>query len=154
MWPNGTSNVYRIGHKGKVDLKYVKSSKGGNYYPEHLPVVDLSNMPLTPPMSNAASNMSPLTFVLGERVKVSLELELLKAMQEGHGGWNPKMIDVIDRVGCVHRITEKGDVRVIYDNGVKWTFHQAALTKVPLFQAGDSVVVTKNVAHLTEQVGY
>ena len=80
MWPNGTSNVYRIGHKGKVDLKYVKSSKGGNYYPEHLPVVDLSNMPLTPPLSSLASNTSPLTFVLGERVKVRYDGEILNSV--------------------------------------------------------------------------
>lgn len=36
-WSNGTTNVYRMGHKGKVDLKYVSDVQGGFYYKEHLP---------------------------------------------------------------------------------------------------------------------
>jgi hypothetical protein len=38
-WPNGTSNVYRVGHNGKVDLRYVTDAVGGTYYREHLPVL-------------------------------------------------------------------------------------------------------------------
>uniref|UniRef100_A0A8C2L9G3 E3 ubiquitin-protein ligase MIB2 n=1 Tax=Cyprinus carpio TaxID=7962 RepID=A0A8C2L9G3_CYPCA len=36
-WSSGTTNVYRMGHKGKVDLKYVSDVQGGYYYKEHLP---------------------------------------------------------------------------------------------------------------------
>ena len=36
-WSNGTTNVYRMGHKGKVDLKYVSDVQGGFYYKDHLP---------------------------------------------------------------------------------------------------------------------
>jgi len=36
-WSNGTTNVYRMGHKGKVDLKYVSDGQGGFYYKDHLP---------------------------------------------------------------------------------------------------------------------
>lgn len=32
----GTTNVYRVGHKGKVDLKYVQEGEGGFYYRDHL----------------------------------------------------------------------------------------------------------------------
>ena len=35
--------------------------------------------------------------------------------QEGHGGWNPKMEMVIGMTGIVHRVTEKNDVRVSFD---------------------------------------
>lgn len=35
----GTTNVYRIGHKGKVDLKYVQEGDGGFYYRDHLIVL-------------------------------------------------------------------------------------------------------------------
>ena len=35
-----------------------------------------------------------MTFSVGDKVKVILEEEVLKAMQEGHGGWNPKMAEV------------------------------------------------------------
>lgn len=33
-------------------------------------------------------------FNVGDRVKCTLEVEVLKAMQEGHGGWNPRMAEV------------------------------------------------------------
>lgn len=36
-WVDGTTNVYRVGHKGKVDLKCVGEAAGGFYYKEHLP---------------------------------------------------------------------------------------------------------------------
>lgn len=36
-WADGTTNVYRVGHKGKVDLKCVGEAAGGFYYKEHLP---------------------------------------------------------------------------------------------------------------------
>jgi hypothetical protein len=35
----GTTNVYRIGHKGKVDLKYLQEGDGGYYYRDHLIVL-------------------------------------------------------------------------------------------------------------------
>lgn len=38
-WVCGNINVYRVGHKGKVDLKYVRDGMGGNYYRDHLPVL-------------------------------------------------------------------------------------------------------------------
>ena len=34
------------------------------------------------------------TFNVGDKVKVVLDKEVLKVMQEGHGGWNSKMADV------------------------------------------------------------
>lgn len=33
-------------------------------------------------------------FQQGDKVKCLLELDILKQMQEGHGGWNPKMAEV------------------------------------------------------------
>lgn len=36
-WADGTTNVYRVGHKGKVDLKCTVEASGGFYYKEHLP---------------------------------------------------------------------------------------------------------------------
>lgn len=38
----GLSNVYRVGHKGKVDLKYVQEGGGGFYYRDHLIVLGSS----------------------------------------------------------------------------------------------------------------
>lgn len=36
-WADGTTNVYRVGHKGKVDLKCIADAQGGHYYKDHLP---------------------------------------------------------------------------------------------------------------------
>lgn len=33
-------------------------------------------------------------FKVGDKVRVDLEMEILKIMQEGHGGWNPRMAEV------------------------------------------------------------
>lgn len=38
-WTTGSTNVYRLGHKGKVDLKCSQEASGGFYYREHLPVL-------------------------------------------------------------------------------------------------------------------
>lgn len=69
--------------------------------------------------------------VQGDKVKVGLDAELLKIMQDGHGGWNPKMEEVIGKVGTVFRVTERGDIRVKYEGqDTIWMFHPGALTKV------------------------
>lgn len=36
QWSNGNTNVYRVGHKGKVDLRCLDGVKGGTYYKDHL----------------------------------------------------------------------------------------------------------------------
>lgn len=33
-------------------------------------------------------------FQQGDKVKCLLEVDILRQMQEGHGGWNPKMAEV------------------------------------------------------------
>jgi len=46
------------------------------------------------------------------------------------------MVQCIGKIGTVHRITERGDIRVQYD-GVnnRWTFHAGSLTKVNKYVA-------------------
>ncbi|XP_067423322.1 E3 ubiquitin-protein ligase MIB2 isoform X5 [Emydura macquarii macquarii] len=62
-------------------------------------------------------------------------------MQEGHGGWNPKMAEFIGQTGTVHRITDRGDVRVQFNSETRWTFHPGALTKLNTFWVDDVVRV-------------
>lgn len=38
-WVSGSTNVYRLGHKGNVDLKYIQPAAGGYYYRDHMPVL-------------------------------------------------------------------------------------------------------------------
>lgn len=35
------------------------------------------------------------SFQQGDKVKCLLEVDILRQMQEGHGGWNPKMAEVL-----------------------------------------------------------
>lgn len=51
------------------------------------------------------------TFTVGDRVKVCLDRKALINLQQGHGGWNPRMAEYLNKVGVVHRITDKGDIR-------------------------------------------
>lgn len=48
---------------------------------------------------------------MGDSVKVCLDVEALIKLQQGHGGWNPRMTEHLIKLGTVHRITEKGDIR-------------------------------------------
>lgn len=38
------------------------------------------------------------SFQQGDKVKCLLEVEILRQMQEGHGGWNPKMAEVLHTI--------------------------------------------------------
>ncbi|XP_041712140.1 E3 ubiquitin-protein ligase MIB2 isoform X1 [Coregonus clupeaformis] len=138
-WSNGTTNVYRLGHKGKVDLKYVSDVQGGFYYKDHLP--KLGEHAELQRQESAEGH----TFNQGDKVKCLLEVDILRQMQEGHGGWNPKMAEYICKIGMVHRITDRGDVRVQYSNNIRWTFHPGALTKVNTFGVGELVRVLEDI---------
>ncbi|XP_070516518.1 E3 ubiquitin-protein ligase MIB2 isoform X3 [Cardiocondyla obscurior] len=159
-WSTGSTNVYRLGFKGCVDLCYVEEANPGSYYKEHLPL--LGQPVLTVPdngnnttptkggVANITSSLHPVTFNVGDKVKVLMEVDTLKEMQDGHGGWNPRMAEYIGKIGTVHRITDKGDIRVQYEGcHNRWTFHPGALTKVTAkdaFSLGDIVRVKSDLA--------
>ncbi|XP_070117235.1 E3 ubiquitin-protein ligase MIB2 isoform X2 [Equus caballus] len=130
-WADGTTNVYRVGHKGKVDLKCVGEAAGGFYYKEHLPRLG------KPAELQRRVSVDGQPFQHGDKVKCLLDPDILREMQEGHGGWNPRMAET----GTVHRITDCGDVRVQFSHETRWTFHPGALTKHNSFWVGDVVRV-------------
>uniref|UniRef100_F6ZI07 E3 ubiquitin-protein ligase MIB2 n=1 Tax=Monodelphis domestica TaxID=13616 RepID=F6ZI07_MONDO len=138
-WADGTTNVYRVGHKGKVDLKCVVEAPGGFYYKDHLP-----RLGKPAELQRKASAESP-PFQHGDKVKCLLAMDILREMQEGHGGWNPKMAEFIGQTGTVHRITDRGDVRVQFNSDARWTFHPGALTKHNTFWVGDMVRVIEDL---------
>lgn len=70
------------------DLKVVTDAKGGGFYRDHLPLLGEEQRKRT-------------VYQIGDRVKVDLELELIKSLQQGHGGWNDTMVEV--RSQCVSR---------------------------------------------------
>ncbi|KAE8592927.1 hypothetical protein XENTR_v10018918 [Xenopus tropicalis] len=148
-WADGTTNVYRVGHKGKVDLKCITDAPGGHYYRDHLPKLG------KPAELQRKESSERHPFQHGDKVKCLLDVEILREMQEGHGGWNPKMAEFIGQTGTVHRITERGDVRVQYNSETRWTFHPGALTKQNSFWVGDVVRVMDNMDAVKKlQVGH
>nr|XP_012144811.1 PREDICTED: E3 ubiquitin-protein ligase MIB2 isoform X1 [Megachile rotundata] len=154
-WSKGSTNVYRLGYKGCVDLCYVEEATAGTYYKEHLPLLGQPIMSVSDNGTNATSIRSGIlsavssprysTFNVGDKLKVLVDVNTLKEMQEGHGGWNPRMAEYIGKIGRVHRITDKGDVRVQFEGcNNRWTFHPGALVKVTnkdTFSLGDIVRV-------------
>lgn len=54
----------------------------------------------------------------------------------------------VGQTGTVHRITDRGDVRVQFNHEIRWTFHPGALTKVPrgLGQASSGCLLSWRVA--------
>ncbi|KAG4068069.1 hypothetical protein HA402_011402 [Bradysia odoriphaga] len=139
-WVTGSTNVYRLGHKGNVDLKYIQPAAGGHYYRDHMPVLGKLFVQATRP-----------SYSVGDRVKVCLDKEALMKLQQGHGGWNPRMTEYLTKVGTVHRITDKGDIRVQYEGCAnRWTFHPAALVKVCTFHVGDLVTIINDAAKVQQ----
>ena len=151
------ANVYRVGHKGKVDLKYVHESKSGQYYKTHLPVLGEHIERLVPPLEISQ-------FSVGDKVRIMSDIDLVKQLQEGHGGWNIRMADVLGKEGHVHRVTERGDVRVQFHIGEgnsedqsssvaqqnRWTFHPGALSKIHSFTTGDQVLICADEQRLRQ----
>uniref|UniRef100_A0A182TLS6 RING-type E3 ubiquitin transferase n=1 Tax=Anopheles melas TaxID=34690 RepID=A0A182TLS6_9DIPT len=142
-WASGSTNVYRLGHKGNVDLRYVQPAVGGYYYKDHMPVLGQpeEQQPVSPPVRSH--------FYVGDRVQVAIAEDRLKMLQQGHGGWNPRMAEYLTKVGIVHRITDKGDIRVQYEGCAnRWTFHPAALVKIYSFNVGDMVTFISDPAKM------
>lgn len=52
----------------------------------------------------------------------------------------------IGHVGTVHRVTERGDIRVQFDSSnQRWTFHPRAIVHLSAFSTGDAVRLTDDI---------
>lgn len=76
-WVSGSTNVYRLGHKGNVDLKYTVPAPGGYIYKDHMPV--LGQRDEQQPVVQATRP----SFFVGDRVRVCLDKESLMRLQQG-----------------------------------------------------------------------
>lgn len=132
IWNILRNNTYRAGYQGLVDLKCTTPGNGPYYYRDCLGRVGDKRL---------QRNKSRLR--IGDRVIVNLDVEVLKAMSQGHGGWVDSMGQCVGKVGKIHKIDDDGDVHIMY--GLQsWVFHPDAVTKLPTFQAGDKVRVLRN----------
>lgn len=106
-WSSGNTNVYRLGYKGCVDLCYVEEASAGTYYKEHLPLLG------EPVSVTNPSSPSRTTFVEGDKVKVLINIDTLKTMQLGHGGWNPRMADCVGKVSLSFLFTTTVSTKIV-----------------------------------------
>ncbi|KAF5271379.1 hypothetical protein FQA39_LY08177 [Lamprigera yunnana] len=146
-WISGSTNVYRLGHKGNCDVKFIESVTGGSYYSKHLPILGhtLEQSVVRPVCTG------PSPFSVGDKVQVIVSVEELRAMQQGHGGWNQRMAEYIGKIGTVHRVTDKGDIRVQYEGcNNRWTFNPSTLCKVNSFAVGDIISVVNDIDKVKE----
>jgi hypothetical protein len=70
-------------------------------------------------------------FSPGDHVAIELDVEVVKNLQVGHGGWSSGMMEVMNAVGVVRGIDEDHDVVVQYPSRQRWTLNPAILKKVP-----------------------
>jgi E3 ubiquitin-protein ligase mind-bomb len=118
-WDNGVKNLYRLGYEGMSDLKVIIDSKGPSFYRDHLPLLGEDQ--------RAFIGM----FSPGDHVAIELDVEVVKNLQVGHGGWSSGMMEVMNAVGVVRGIDEDHDVVVQYPSRQRWTLNPAILKKVP-----------------------
>ena len=60
-------------------------------------------------------------------------------------------IQCIDQIGCVHRVTERADIRVQFDGiSQRWTFNPRAIHRLSAFSVGDAVRITDDVAEVKQ----
>ncbi len=121
--------------QGKIDVHLVRGypgAPGGRCYPDHLPVPGAQE-----PVNFSPKHSREFTlrkFDLGDRVRICVGPEVLRQLQEGHGGFHARMAGLVGATGRVHRVTAAGDIRVQYPGKPelehRWTVHPAALAKV------------------------
>ncbi|KAH9516075.1 E3 ubiquitin-protein ligase MIB1 [Dermatophagoides farinae] len=120
IWDNGSKNLYRVGFEGMADLKVINDAKGYTVYRDHLPLLG----------EQSANRSGCHDFQVGNLVNIDLDLEVVKYLQHGHGGWTDGMFECLGTTGTVIEIDEDFDIVVRYPSNNKWTFNPGCLTKV------------------------
>ncbi|XP_076451914.1 E3 ubiquitin-protein ligase MIB2-like isoform X2 [Babylonia areolata] len=151
-WGNGFTNVYRLGFKGKVDLRYLEESPGGECYPHHLPVLDPQNY--TADTIQVGEEGEDGSIQEGDKVVVTVGVEELQQLQKSRSGWAVGMTQCIGKVGHVKGFAANGDA-VVFFGSKKFRMAPLALKKVANISVGDHVrVVTDRDRLETMQEGH
>ncbi|XP_038061719.1 E3 ubiquitin-protein ligase MIB2-like [Patiria miniata] len=99
QWPNRSTNQYRRGHGGKLDVQYKQEDTAGEFYIEHLPRLD-------------ATSLRPYLDT-GDKVRLlDMDPTKLKELQLESCGWNEEIKDYRGKVGEVIAVDKDGDVKV------------------------------------------
>ncbi|XP_053379617.1 E3 ubiquitin-protein ligase MIB2-like isoform X2 [Mercenaria mercenaria] len=157
-WENGYTNVYRLGYKGRHDVVCIKPVNGGKFYKDHLPILKL-DLEVKPPEASAAKktptkpqvddsvDKEAARFKEGDKVRIEIDIDVLKMIEDNRGAWNDHMTECIGKTGVV--IVSKGnDITVDFESAGRWTFHESVLNKVREFVPGEVVKVNDSVDHV------
>ncbi|XP_019642664.1 PREDICTED: uncharacterized protein LOC109483957 [Branchiostoma belcheri] len=83
-------------------------------------------------------------FTRGDLVKIAVDMNRLRILQDGHGGFVDKMEELLELVGCVSFIDRDGDVYVRFSIR-RLCFNPFSLTKITpeedTFQVGDLLMI-------------
>ncbi|XP_072016156.1 E3 ubiquitin-protein ligase MIB2-like [Amphiura filiformis] len=132
QWPSGQANNYRMGHNGKVDVRYIQEGYGGFYYRDHLPELDLGK--------------TPFYITSGDQVKVKdLSLDKMKAIQQRRCGWKDDMASARGSSGVVRAVDKDGDIKVEMSTSV-WFFDAMCLLPEKKGDGGSGAVVPSSTA--------
>ncbi|KAK7485777.1 hypothetical protein BaRGS_00022958, partial [Batillaria attramentaria] len=129
-WNSGGTNVYRVGFKGKMDLKYTEESPGGECYPDHLPIFDASNYKS---VTTGAQVSLQDGISEGDKVVLNLSPDKIQQLRAARSD----ICQVLDKTGQVQGVTENGEAVVAFGPR-KYKISASVLKKVSV---GDKVRV-------------
>ncbi|XP_071110075.1 E3 ubiquitin-protein ligase MIB2-like [Haliotis cracherodii] len=136
-WDVGPSNLYRVGHEGKVDLKYVEEAPGMFYYRDNLPVLDVTSVHSPQPAVSTEIDV-------GCKVCIQLDKDGMKRVQADKGGCTASMAACVGKVGTVREIPCDGVVSVEFENS-RYRLATEAITKVYDHHLNDVVRVLSDM---------
>ncbi|XP_063408624.1 E3 ubiquitin-protein ligase MIB2-like isoform X1 [Mytilus trossulus] len=128
---------YRVGGEGCVDVIYTRmteTASGGNYYADHLPIVDVVNP-------------GQILLKIGDKVVITLPLKGFRQLQDNqaYGGWDDDMNQCLEETGTIVGFLYNGmSVKVQYEDSKTWVINKVALTRKHTFTQGDPVTILDN----------
>ncbi|XP_048238902.1 E3 ubiquitin-protein ligase MIB2-like [Haliotis rufescens] len=138
QWGSGPERTYRVGQDGKVEVRFTEEGPGIEYYPKHLPSLDLCSVPRCPSSATPASAAEEIKE--GDKVCIELDEAALKELHKAAGSWSSGMARLIGKVGEVEGFALTGEVCVKFDSQ-KFRLLPGALRKLPRLAVGDTVQI-------------
>ncbi|WAR14671.1 MIB2-like protein [Mya arenaria] len=159
-WSNGYTNVYRLGYHGRLDVIGDKCSQ------ELTPAPAKTAPSVTEPGKSAETGgaslnfggdgigeaaggvasggvAAPSRFKEGSKVKITIDVDVLKLIEDNKGAWNDRMAECIGRTGTVV-VARGNDITVDFEMAGKWSFDESVLTEVHSYSPGEVVKVNDN----------
>ncbi|XP_071144660.1 E3 ubiquitin-protein ligase MIB2-like [Mytilus edulis] len=138
VWKSdGSVKNYRVGAEGCNDLMFVNrrdTNTGGNYYCDHLPVVNVVDP-------------EKIALKIGDKVTVNLPLKNFMEMQKDpiYGGWDDGLGQCLRETGTITSFMYDGkSARLQYEDSRTWLVNRMALFRKHTFSLGDPVKIHKD----------